>query len=92
MHNMYPRPEGRGTFISDVTDFFFYGNQGHLPPSKYPDDDHGGGSDISNCNVHFGGPGGVWGAKGGMMVKQIKKKNIATLCTQQCPSHRLLHE
>ena len=54
--------------------FFFYGNQGHLPPSKYSDDDHGGGSDISNCNVHFGGPGGVWGAKGGMMVKQIKKK------------------
>ena len=38
-----------------------YENQGHLPPSKYPDDDQGGGSDISNRNLHFRRPGGCLG-------------------------------
>ena len=53
-----PRPRGRGTFSSDVT-----GIKATSPPPSTLMMIMGGASDISVCKLHFGGPGGVWGAK-----------------------------
>ena len=64
MHNRWSKTRG----LRDLQ-IGCYGNQGHLPPSNYLDDDHGWGDWYNKyCNLHFGGVGGVWEAKGGMML------------------------